>query len=290
MTRILVTGASGNIGRQTLTHLLRRLPARDVVGLARDPARLAELAAEGIEVRQGDYFDRDGLVRAFDGIDKLMLVSATAFGDRNTQHRNVIDAARQAGVGHIVFMPVIRKAGSSFILPHVTEEDRCAEAQLIGSGLSYTLVAHPPFLESVAFFVGGEAMEAGIHAPGGSGQAGFALRDELAEAHAVVLSEPGHENKSYALYGEPAVSLVDIARILSAVGGKPVPFLALPDQDYIARLVASGLPEPAAAFALAWVRGINAGEWDGKTGDLEKLLGRKPVTAAEFLRAPYTPS
>src|SRR5690606_33676063 len=89
MTRILVTGATGHIGRLTLQHLLERLPAGDLVGLARDPARAADLAAAGIEIRQGDYFDHDGLVRAFGGIDKLMLVSATAFTDRNTQHLNV---------------------------------------------------------------------------------------------------------------------------------------------------------------------------------------------------------
>ncbi|MEN2977587.1 SDR family oxidoreductase (plasmid) [Tistrella bauzanensis] len=287
MARILVTGATGNIGRMTLRHLLKRLPARDLVGLARDPAKAADLAADGIEIRQGDYLDDEGLVRAFQGIEKVMLVSATAFTDRNTQHQNVIGAAKQAGVEHIVFMPVIHKAGSAFSLPQVTDEDRFVEERLKASGLIYTLVRHPPFLDTVVSYVGGNPLVTGVVVPAGAGKAGYALRDELAEAHAVVLSEAGHENKAYALYGGPAVSFADVAQSLSDISGKPVPFNAVSDQDYIAHLMAAGLPEPAAGFVLAWAHGINAGEWDGQTGDLETLLGRKPTTPTAFLRASY---
>jgi NAD(P)H dehydrogenase (quinone) len=155
-------------------------------------------------------------------------------------------------------------------------------------GLAYTLVRHPPFLESLEFYIGGNALETGVLAPAGAGKAGFAGRDDLAEAHSVVLCESGHENKSYALYGGPAVSFADIAQILSKISGTTVPFVAVADREYIAHLMAAGLPEPAAKFALAWVNGINTGEWNGKSGDLERLLGRKPTTPAEFLRARYS--
>lgn len=287
MAKILVTGATGNIGRKTMQHLLKRLPATDLVGLARDPAKAADLAAAGIDIRQGDYFDHDGLVRAFEGIDKLMLVSATAFTDRNTQHHNAISAARQAGVQHIVYMPIIHEAGSAFTLPDITEQDLFVEEKLKASGLAYTLVGHPPFIESIPFYIGGNALETGVHAPAGAGKAGYASREDLAEAHAVVLTDDDHQDKTYALYGDPAVSFADVARILSNISGKPVSFVASTDRDYIDHLMAAGLPEPAARFALGWVHGINAGAWGGKTGDLEKLLGRKPMTAAEFLRTNY---
>ncbi|WP_180902401.1 SDR family oxidoreductase [Martelella soudanensis] len=289
MTRILVTGATGNIGRMTLQHLLKRVLASDLVGLARDPAKAADLAAKGIEIRQGDYFDQEGLARAFEGIDKVMLVSATAFTDRNTQHDNVIKAARQAGVGHVVFMPIIRKAGSDFHMPQITEEDRFVEERLKASGLVYTLVRHPPFLENIESYSGGAPLEKGVLAPAGTGKAAYASREDLAEAHAVVLSEGGHAYKDYALCGGPAVSFADIAQILSEISGKALPFNVLSDQDYIAQLMSLGLPEPAAAFVLKWVQGVNAGEWDSESGDLEKLLGRKPVTPAEYLRAGHTP-
>lgn len=287
MSRILVTGATGNIGRMTLKHLLNRVPANDLVGLARDPDKAADLAAEGIEIRKGDYFDHDGLVRAFEGIDKVMLVSTHAFTDRNTQHENVINAAKQAGVKHIVYMPIIHDAESGVKLPQVTDEDVFVEEKLKASGLIYTLVRHPPFLENIPGYVGGNPFEKGVVTPAGTGKAGYACREELAEAHAVVLTEPGHEDKAYSLYGGPAVSFSDIAQILSDIRGKAVPHKTVSDQEYIANLVSAGLPEPAAGFVLAWVHGVNAGEWEGQTGDLEKLLGRKPTTPAEFLRASY---
>ena len=287
MARILVTGATGNIGRMTLKHLLKRMAANDLVGLARDPDKAVDLAALGIEIRRGDYFDYEGLVRAFKGIEKVMLVSATAFTDRNTQHKNVIDAAKQAGAGHIVYMPIIHKAGSDFVMPQVTEEDHFVEKSLKASGLTYTLVRHPPFLENIENYAGGNPLEKGVLAPNGAGKAAYASREDLAEAHAVVLSEAGHEYKDYALYGGPAVSFADVAKILSDISGKHVPFNAISDQDYIAQLMSLGLPEPAAGFMLKWVQGVNAGQWDGQTGDLEKLLGRKPKTPTEFLRASY---
>ena len=115
------------------------------------------------------------------------------------------------------------------------------------------------------------------------------VEDDAEAATAMVrgLTEAGHENKSYSLYGDPAVSFSDIAQILSDISGKPVPYKTVSEQEYIANLMAAGLPEPAAGFVLTWVKGVNAGEWEGKAGDLEKLLGRKPTTPSEFLRASY---
>lgn len=287
MAKILVTGATGNIGRKTLQHLLMRLPASNIAGLARDPAKAADLASSGIEVRQGDYLDPESLLRAFDGIGKLMLVSATAFTDRNTQHQNAIAAARQAGVQHVVYMPIIHQRNSVFALPDIREQDLFVEEQLKASGLDYTLVGHPPFIESIPFYIGSDVLETGVHVPIGVGKAGFASREDLAEAHAIVLSEDGHENKTYALYGGPAVSFADVAETLSDISGRKVPYIAGSDEDYVAHLTSTGLPEPAARFALGWVQSVNAGAWDGKMSDLEQLLGRKPVTTDEFLRTNY---
>lgn len=108
MTKILVTGASGGIGRKTLQHLLKLQPAAKLVGLVRDPDKAQDLAALGIELRRGDYLDKGSLPAAFDGIEKMMLISTHAFTPRNEAHGNVIDAAAVAGVRHVVFMPVHR--------------------------------------------------------------------------------------------------------------------------------------------------------------------------------------
>lgn len=172
---------------------------------------------------------------------------------------------------------------------HITAQDVFVAERLKASGLVYTLVGHPPFIESIPFYIGSNALKTGVHVPAGGAKAAYASREDLAEAHAVVLTENGHDYKTYGLYGDPAVSFQDIAEILSDISGKPVPFVVGTEQDYIEHLMAAGLPEPAALFALGWVQGVNAGEWDGKTGDLEKLLGRKPKTVAEFLRTTYAP-
>lgn len=290
MTKILVTGATGNIGRKTLQYLLKRRPASELIGLARHPEKAADLAAAGIEIRQGDYSDFDSLVRAFSGVEKVMLVSATAFSDRTTQHENVVKAARQAGVRHIVYMPIIRKPDVQFVLPMVTAEDIVAQKAIKASGLDYTFVCHPPFLESIGLYIGDKILDTGVQSAVGEGSARFASHDDLAEAHAVVLSEPGHENKTYLLHGGPAVSFADIAQILSEITDKPVPYITVADQDFVDSKIAAGLPAPTAQFLLAWVHGINAGVWDGASDHLESLLGRKPTTAAEFLRASFLTS
>lgn len=273
-SKILVTGASGELGRRTVHQLLARRPARDVVGLARDPAKVADLAALGVEIRAGDYFDRASLARAFAGVDKVMLTSAVAFSDRDAAHGNVIDAAVEAGVRHVVFMPIHRRPGSTFTMKQITAEDAFTMERLRASGLAYTFAAHPPFLDNLRFFVDGE-----VRITAGTGTFRAATRDDLAAAHAALLVEDGHEGKTYALMGAPAISFADLAAMLGA------PYVPVSRDEYFAHFQRrTGLPDAVVEFACAWVDGMNAGEWAETTGDLERLLGRAPTTAAEYLR------
>jgi len=287
VSKILVTGASGDIGRRTLQHLLKRTSASELVGLARDPAKAADLSAHGVDIRKGDYANYNSLVQAFAGVEKVLLISTHAFADRETEHANVIQAASEAGVRHVLYTPVILPEGSKFELMQVTQPDIFTVKTLKESGLTYTIVAHPPFIESFEFYIGGKAFETGVRVPAGNGKAAPAARDNLAEAQAVILTSAGHENKSYALTGDPAISFADFAQILSEIHGKTVPYITVSDEQYIANLVVVGLPEVAAQFALGWVHGINSGEWSKQNGDLERLLGRKPTTTAEVFRAGY---
>jgi NAD(P)H dehydrogenase (quinone) len=287
MTRILVTGASGGMGRKTLQQLVKLRPAADLVGLVRDPAKAQDLAKLGIELRRGDYLDRASLSAAFDGIDKVMLISAQAFTARNEAHANVIDAASAAGVGHLVFMPVRRKPGSSFAMTEVTEEDVFAVGKLRASGLAWTLVEHPPFMDSLGVYLGSDVLEAGVRVPEGSGKFAHATREDLAAAHAAILTSHGHEGQVYNLAGDPAVSFRDIAMILSELTHRHVPYIPVSDRKYREILAAAGLPEPAHAFLLQWVHGMIGGEWEETPGELEMLIGRKPTSTAEYLREVY---
>src|ERR1700733_10011305 len=168
--KLLVTGASGDIGRKTLLHLLKRVPANQLVGLVRDPAKAEDLAALGAELRRADYLDPASLSGAFVGVEKLMLTATHAFTDRKTAHANVIDAAAKSGVEHLVFMPIIRKQDSAFSMKEITEEDRFTEDKLLTSGLTWTLARHPAFLDTILPYTGTSPEHPGVYVPAGDGK------------------------------------------------------------------------------------------------------------------------
>ena len=288
MGKILVTGASGDIGRKTLLHLLKLKPADQLIGLARDPSKAADLAAKGIEVRQGDYFDRDSLLRAFKGVERLMLTSTHAFTDRKTAQANVIDVAAEAGVRHLVYMAIFRKKNSTVSMKEITQEDIFTEQKLLLSGLNYTIAYHPPFLDVLAFYIGPKAQETGVRLPAGERKFNAATRDDLAAGHAAILAGQGHENKTYALTGDPAISFSDIAGILSKLTGTKVPFVKISDEEYLAA-IGQSIPANIAQFVLEWVHNMSDGEWEEQTKDLETLIGRKATTPTEFFRDGYLP-
>jgi NAD(P)H dehydrogenase (quinone) len=286
MSKILVTGVTGAIGRGTVEHLLKKgIPASDVIGLSRKKEDLADLAARGVEIRLGDYLDYDSLLRAFEGVDKVMLTSAVAFSDRFTQHYNVITAARQAGVKHVVYMAIMRKEGSGRIMPEITESDLFTEQVLKSSGLDYTILYHPPFTDVLSLYFDANPYENGIKIPAANGKMAPATRDELAEAHAEILSTPGHENKTYSLGGGEAISFADIAKTLAETNGKPVPFTTITAKEYIDGIVAKGTPLRVAEFLTNWVVAINEGEFEYQSGDLERLVHRKPQTFREYIQS-----
>lgn len=283
MSKLLVTGATGALGRKTIIALSRQRPATDLVALARDREKAADLAGLGIEVREADYLDRASLSRALRGIDKVMLTSAQAFTDRNTAHANVIDAAVDAGVRHLVFMPVIRKRGSSFTMEQVTAEDIVTVDRLKASGLGWTLARHPPFLDGLDVYIGKHALERGVRVPAGDGRVAAATRDDLAAAHAAILASEGHERRTYDLTGDPAVSFAEIAATLSEAHGRHVPYVPISERAYFEQQKQDlGLPDHIVAFLCQWVQGMTSGEWEDQTTDLAALIGRKPTSATEY--------
>jgi NAD(P)H dehydrogenase (quinone) len=288
MGKILVTGASGHIGKLTLENLIaRKVPADQLAALVRDPAKAQDLKALGIQLHKGDYMDPASLLEAFKDVEKLVLVPTHAFTDRKLAHANVVDVAVKSGVKHIVYMPIIRKEGSNFSMKEVTAEDIFTEDKIIASGIPYTFVKHPPFLNTFIPLLGQNLLANGIRVPSGNGKAAPATREDLAEAHGAVLTQPGHENKTYILAGAPAVSFSDMAEILSKLSGKQVPVVRISDEQYLQDAIAAGTPDFVAPFILEWIKGVNHGEWDNVTGDLERLIGHKPTSTEEYLKRLY---
>lgn len=289
MGKILITGATGNLGSRTLNLLLKKVPANQVAVLVRDPQseKIGRFVKEGVEAHQGDYFDYNSLLRAFNGVDKVMLISAQAFTDRNTQHFNVIAAAKQAGVKQVIYTSIIRKENSNLILPEVTMSDLFAEQTLRASGLDYTILRNPPYLETLHMYFG-DALKAGVRVPEGSGKVAAASLDDLAAANVAVLTQHGHENKTYTLSGSEGSSFADIAEALSEISEMNIPYESVSEKEYIDSMVANGLPVFMTDFLLGWVRGVNTGEFSETSGDLERLIGRKPMTYKEFFKHQFS--
>jgi NAD(P)H dehydrogenase (quinone) len=289
MSKLLVTGATGELGGLTIDALLQRVAAAQVVGLVRDPAKADSLRERGVEVRRGDYFDLPSLIEAFQGIEKVLLVSAVAFTDRLTQHRNVINAAKAAGVKHLVYTSIQRREGSSFEISMVTQSDIDTEQALIDSGLTYTILRNTLYLDVLPILLGGDVLEQGVRMTEGHGRAALVARADLAEGNAVVLTQPGHENQTYTLGASEAFSFDDVAHELSSISGQSLAFTGLSSAQYAQRLVSAGFPQAPADFLAEWSQAVSSNEFVEVTRDLERLIGRLPLGYREFLRAVYGP-
>jgi NAD(P)H dehydrogenase (quinone) len=282
---ILVTGATGGLGHETIDALLKTTPATEIAALVRDAGKAADLAQRGVEVRQADYFDYPALVQAFQGIEKVLLVSAVAFTDRLSQHRNVIDAAKEAGVKHLFYTSIQRS--SDFVMPQVTESDLATEAYLKASGLVYTILRNGYYFEGLGYLIGSEVPESEIRVPAGEGKIAFVKRTDLAVATAALLTSAGHDNQEYTLTGSEAYSFHDVARELSELAGHPITYQSSEPAPYIAQKVAAGFPDFVATFFAQWADAARHGMLAGTHDTVEHLLGHKPTSLREYLKATY---
>ncbi|WNV85346.1 NmrA family NAD(P)-binding protein [Umezawaea sp. Da 62-37] len=278
-----MTGATGQLGGATVEFLLDRVPAKEVAVLVRDPAPASHLAARGVDVRVGDYHDRPSLEKAFAGVDKLLLISAPPFGDVITQHLNAVAAAVRAGVRHVHYTATRRRADSPARISQVTEWDERTVAALRESGSAVTVLRYPLFLDALPSMLGSGALTTGLRVPAGQSEAALATRRDLAEANAAVLAGTGHEGRSYDLGGSEAVTMAEVAAIVTAASGGEVGYQDVSVREYVAERTGEGLPEPVAQFLAEWFTSLAAGDFAGTSGDLERLIGRKPQTVPEFL-------
>jgi len=284
---ILVTGATGHLGGSVIRHLLKRVPADQISALVRDEAKAIKLKEYGIAIRVGDYHHPASLSAAFRNVDKILLVSTNDYNDRLSQHKNVIDAAAANGVGHLVYTGVSIKNPTASVLHGHMKDHFLTEDYLKASGMNYTFMRHNLYAEMIPFYLGNQVLEKGIVFPAGEGRIPFALRDEMGEANANILTSRGHENRSYNIANETAWSFQDMADILSTLAGKKVSYTSLGHEDYIDSLKAAGLPELRIRAASLFSAAMRNGDFTLPGNELESLLGRKPTGLDTYLQRAY---
>lgn len=284
---ILVTGATGQLGRATVDFLLKKVPAADVAVLARDPQKAESLKALGVDVRIGDYSDYDSLLAAFQGIEKILLISGSDIARRGAQQEAVVRAAKESGVKHIVYTSVDNTHPAESAIAFV-EDSHLSTAQAIReSGMRWTLLNNNLYADVIPIFIGDKALEQGVFFPAGQGKVRFATRRDMAEAAAVVLTGEGHESKEYAIGGERSMGFGEIAETLGRLSSKDVVYHAPDAKTYTDTMNAAGVPQEFSGFTSAFGAAIAAGEFDTPGTDLERLLGRKPESVEGFLKEAY---
>lgn len=277
--KIAVTAATGHLGQLVVQSLLNRgFAAPDIVAVVRNPDKAASLAAQGVTVRQADYNEPEAFAAAFAGVDRLLLISGL---DPNLaeQHRNIVEAARDAGVSLIAYTSVVRADTAKLI---VAVDHKATEAIVRDSGVPFVLLRNGWYIENYTGTLA-QTLERGvILGSAGEGRVSAATRADYAEAAAAVLAGEGHEDKVYELGGDESFTLTDLAAVISEQSGTPVVYRDMPIGEYTQVLVGSGLPEGYAAFVADGYRGVSEGELFTDSGDLSRLIGRPttPLTEA----------
>jgi NAD(P)H dehydrogenase (quinone) len=278
---IVVTGATGQLGRLVVQALLQRgIPAEQIIATGRRTEVLADLAKRGVVVRRGDFNDEASLAEAFAGGDKLLLVSGSQAGQRVRQHANAINAAKAAGVRLIAYTSGIRANTSTML---AMKDHRATERLLAEAGVPHVLLRNCWYLENYT----GQLpvyLERGIVGAAGAGKVSAATRADYAEAAAAVLAGEGHAGAVYELGGEP-FTMAELAEVISAATGQTVTYTNLTPEQYQAVLVGAGLPEEMVAMVADGDRGVAAGELLVEGDDLKRLLGRPPTPLADAVAA-----
>lgn len=288
MGKIIVSGASGQFGHAAASQLLDM--GQEVIALSRSVDKLADLAARGAEVRAADFDSPDGLVEAMQGGEKLLLISTLMVGERPRQHGNAIDAAKAAGVKHIVYTSIV--GGGLAQHPGIEQHDHYATEQHIQrSGMAYTILRNSLYADAVATMMAIPALSAG-HKPenAGNGKVAIVSRDDCVATAVGVLTQEGHENKAYDVTGPELWTLPDAMALASEIAGKPIEIELVDDEGMYryfdslgavrkARDLTPETPIPWASEGMVtFGQAIREGYMDVLSDDVERITGRKPRT------------
>jgi len=287
---ILITGATGHYGKATIDFLLKKgISANNISALVRDEAKAADLKAKGISLKIGDYDDYNSLLAALEGVDKLLLISGSDIFNRSKQQLNVVNAAKETGVKHLLYTSFERKNETETSpIAMVAKSHLDTEIAIKESGIPYTIFRNNLYLDVLPLFWGETVLETGVFFPAGETKSAFALRNDMAEATANVLITDGHENKDYTIANVENVSLKDVTDSINKVTGRNIAYISPSIDVYSDTLTKAGVPAEYIQMFAGFGEAIKQGEFTSDETDLEHLLGRKPTSAAEYLAQLYS--
>lgn len=292
--KIAITGASGPFGSGVVRAMLSRgVNPRDLILISRNPAKLASFAALGASSRTGDFDDRNGLVEALRGADKMLMISTNRVGQREPQHSNAVLAAAVAGVRHVTYTSFVGAPGNVSIAVH---DHRFTEQLLKESGMAWTFLRNSQYTEAMRDAGGPAAIKRGewISATG-KGRIGMISREDCIAACAAVMSTEGHEDRSYDITGPELIGYEYLAQLFEEMSGKKVDYRSVDDAGMYAFFDGLGIPRSAkddhVVDGFGWCSDdmvsfeatIREGGFEVLSDHVEQLTGRKPESVRDFL-------
>ncbi|QKD03248.1 SDR family oxidoreductase [Mesorhizobium loti] len=283
---LLVTGASGQLGRSVINHLLDtfKVPAAKIIATTRTPANLADLAARGVTVREANFDDQASVAKAFAGADRVLIISTNELaiqGKRRQQQLAAVAAAKQAGVGHLHYtsMPNTEPGSAVAFAPDHYDTEQAIKA----SGIPYTIFRNGWYDENL-FMAAPQILASGHwYTSAGDGAISYGARDDYAAAIAAGLASDASDSTTYTLTGPKAYTTAEVAALITEVTGKPIQIVQLSDEALTEGIKAAGLPEPIAKVLVSFDAATRAGDLGMVTDSVEKLSGRKSVPLKQFL-------
>ncbi|MCC0096599.1 SDR family oxidoreductase [Streptomyces flavotricini] len=277
---IVVTGATGALGRLVVEELLKQVPAERVAVVVRSEEKAADLAARGVEVRVADYDLPETLAGAFHSGDRVLLISGNEVGRRVPQHLAVIAAAQTAGVAQLAYTGILGGPEADFDL---AAEHKVTEQAILDSGLPHTFLRNGWYHENYTGHLGTVLEHGAVVGSAGAGRIASAARADYAAAAAAVLTGEGHLNRVYELSGDSAWSLAEYAAEVAAQTGRQVAYSEVPAEAHLSILTGAGVPEGFAAILVDVDAAISRGRLAHTGGDLSRLIGRPTTPVAHAI-------
>jgi NAD(P)H dehydrogenase (quinone) len=289
MEKIIITGATGQLGNGVVIELLKKTDAKNISVVVRDPQKAESFKKAGITILKGDYMDYNSLVEAFTGQEKLFFISSSDLNEREKQQENVVKAAIEAKIKHIIYTSFQRKNETeSSPIWMLASAHIATEKMIKASGLTYTILKNGLYADFLPTLLGNTITETGtIYLPAGDGKAAFTLRSDLAEGSAEIIIGKGHENKTYEFASDHAYTFTEIASYLSEITGHKISYISPAVDEYKAALAKAGVPEIYIGMFTGSATAIKQGEFALEDNTLSKILGRKCTNLKELLNQVY---